>query len=407
MKLLKLTAYYPPENIPGAIMQKELETAFTESGIDTKIITPYPTRGCDEETYQKYRGTEVLHDGHVEIYRFPLQRESKRTLSRAWRYLCGHIKQYRCAAKEKDVDLVMAGTTPPTQILLARKVAKKLKKPYVLRIQDIFPESMVTAGMTKEGSLIYKIGNSMMKKAYADADKIMVIGEEMKETLLKKGVPEDKIEIVRNWIDVSEISHVTREDNSLMKELGLDDKKFYVVYAGNLGKAQDVITLVRAAQKLESYTDIRFVIFGEGVEKENIDNYIAETGMTNISLYPLQSKERVSEVYSIADVSAILCKKGAGKAAVPSKTWSILGTATPIIACFDEGELTGMINRVNCGYTVLPEDEESLKETILKAYANKKDLCKLGENGRKYVAENLSSELCLKQYVSVIKDTQK
>lgn len=407
MKVLKLTAYYPPENIPGGIMQKELETAFTENGIDTKVITPYPTRGCDEETYKKYRGTEILQDGHVEIYRFPLPRESKRTPLRALRYLLGHVRQYRCAKKEKNVDVVMSGTTPPTQILLTRKVAKKLKKPYVLRIQDLFPDSMVTAGMTKEGSLIYKIGDAMMKKAYADADKIMVIGEEMMETLRKKGVSEDKLVLVRNWIDVSEISNVSRENNALMKELGLAEDKFYVVYAGNLGKAQNVITLLKAAEKLQGHEEIRFLIFGDGVEKESIERYVSEHGMTNLSLFPLQPKERISEVYSIANLSVILCKKGAGKSAVPSKTWSILATETPVMASFDDGELTGMIKRVNCGYTAQPEDEEALKEAILKAYENRSKLGEMGENGRKYVVENLSSEICLKEYVSVIKSVRK
>ena len=402
MKLLKLMAYYPPENVPSAGMEKELEIALVEKNIDLKVLTPYPTRGCSDEVRNIHRGIETLHDGKVVIERFPLMKESKNSLQRAVRYIWGNFVQYRYAVKEKNVDIVLAGSTPPTQIALARRVAKKLKVPYVLRIQDIFPDSMVTAGMTKEGSLIFKLGDSLTKKAYLDAAQIMVIGEEMCETLCEKGVPREKIKIVPNWINTKEIQHVSRKDNALMKELGLAEDKFYVVYAGNLGKVQNVSTLVKAAAKLLEYEDIKFVIFGDGVEREEIESLSKD--LHNVYLYPLQKKERISEVYSIADISVIMCQKGAGKAAVPSKTWSILSTETPVLAAFDsDSGLSKTIKEVNCGICVEPEDADALAAAIYKAYTERDGLSTLGKNGRAYVEANLDSKVCIDAYIDAIR----
>lgn len=404
MKLLKLMAYYPPENVPSANMEKELENALVAEHIDLRVLTPYPTRGCDKNTRNSYRGTETLHEGHVEIKRFPLMSEPRNSLLRAMRYVFGNFVQYFYAIREKDVDVILAGTTPPTQIVLARKVAKKLKIPYVLRIQDIFPDSMVTAGMTKKDSLIWKFGNAFTKKAYLDAEQIMVIGEEMCDTLCEKGVPREKIKVVPNWINTEKIKHVSRQDNVLMKELGLAEDKFYVVYAGNLGKVQNVSTLVKAAANLKAYDDIRFVIFGDGVEKNEIVELSQKMGLDNLSLYPLQKKERISEVYSIADISVIMCQRGAGKAAVPSKTWSILSTETPVIAAFDgDSGLCKMICNVNCGICVQPEDESELADAIYKAYIDRDKLSELGKNGRSYVESTLDSKVCIDAYIDTIR----
>jgi len=403
MKFLRLMAYYPPENVPSANMEKEFEEAVASHEIGLKILTPYPTRGCDEDTRKAYKGTEHLHNGRVVVKRFPLYREPKNSFLRAVRYILGNVIEYFYAVKEKDVDIVLSGSTPPTQIALARKVARKLKVPYILRIQDIFPDSMVAAGMTQKGSLLWKIGNALTQKAYLDAAQIMVIGEEMRDTLCQKGVPVEKIKIVPNWINTEEIQHVSRQNNALMRELGLPEDPFYVVYAGNLGKIQNVSTLVKAAAKLKEHDGIHFVIFGEGVEKNEIIGLCEKMELKNLSLYPLQKKERISEVYSIADLSVIMCQKGAGKAAVPSKTWSILSTATPVLAAFDsDSGLCKMIHDVNCGICVQPEDENELADTIYKAYLERDKLDALGANGRAYVVKHFDSKVCLDHYIEAL-----
>ncbi|MDO4564036.1 MAG: glycosyltransferase family 4 protein [Clostridia bacterium] len=389
-------------------MEKQIETAFVDNGMDMTVLTPYPTRGCTKTVREAYKGIELLHDHHVKINRFPLMPEPKNTILRAIRYILGNFIQYHYAIKEKNCDVIFAGTTPPTQIILAKRVANKLCKPYVLRVQDIFPDSLVTAGLVKKGSLIYKLGDRMVMRSYREASQIMVVGDEMRNTLEEKGVDKSKIRVVRNWIDLSDVKHINRADNRLMTELGLSKNAFYVVYAGNLGKVQNVSTLVKAAALLQDIDNIQFVVFGNGVESERVVALAQELKLTNIVFYPLQDKTRVSEVYSIADISVIMCQKGAGGSAVPSKTWSILATETPVIAAFDkDSELSELIRTERCGICVEPENEVMLAEAIREAYM-KPDLLKdSGKRGRDYINKHISSEVCIKEYIEIVKYSAK
>jgi glycosyltransferase involved in cell wall biosynthesis len=408
MKILKLMAYYPPENVPSSAMEKNLETRLIADGFEIKVLTPYPTRGCDNETRSQYRGIESIKNGRLVIHRFPLFRENRYSILRAIRYIICNIKEYFLAIKEKDVDVIIAGSTPPTQVLLARSVGKKLNKPYVLRIQDVFPDSMVTAGMTKKGSLIWKIGTVITQRAYHDAARIMVIGEQMRTTLCEKGVEACKIVIARNWIDTNAVHQIERSDNPLFDEFELSRDKFYVVYAGNLGKMQNIRTLIRAAAELKDLQKLGFLIFGAGVERDAVVALADELGCNNVSFYPLQNSNRISYVYSLGDMSVILCQTGAGKTAVPSKTWSIMATGTPILASFDlDSELCEIISSNECGVCVPPDDVEALSSVIRKLYNDKELLLPMGVKGRQYVENYLSADVCMKIYVDCLADAGK
>lgn len=408
MRVLKLTAYYPPEKIPSANMEKEIEKVFVNNNIGLTVLTPYPSRGCNREVRAKYKKTESLYNNQILIKRFPLMNEPRNSVLRMGRYLAGNVIQYFYAIKEKNVDVIFAGTTPPTQVVLARKVAKKLHKPYVLRVQDIFPDSLVTSGISSKNSFIYRLGIKIVKKAYRDASEIMVIGDEMMKNLIEKGVDKNKISVVRNWINPNEIKPIDKENNRLFKEFGLTKEKFYVVYAGNIGKVQNIITLVEVANILKKYTDIHFLVFGEGVEKENVTKYADALNLKNISFFPLQAKEKISEVYSLGDISVILCQKGAGESAVPSKTWSIMSTGTPIVASFDkDSELCDLISKIGCGICVEPENPKQLSECIIYIYNNKQVLENMKKQGRDYVKKYIASDVCMEKYIKVIESAYK
>ena len=126
----------------------------------------------------------------------------------------------------------MGGSTPPTQGLYCAKIAKHLSKksgkkvPYIYVLQDVFPDSLATTGLAKKGSLLYKIGNNIANKIYESADVIITISQDIKENIMAKGVPEDKIRIVPNWIDTENVRNVPKENNRLYEELGINKDSF-------------------------------------------------------------------------------------------------------------------------------------------------------------------------------------
>lgn len=416
MKILKLSPYYFPEQISSSHLTEDLENAYINVGFDIVVHAPTPTRGVSQETFEKYKQikNEKLHDGHITVHRFRMFREGRNPIQRVVRYILVNFIQYLKAGKEKEVDIIVAGSTPPTQGLLCSLVKRKLNKkykrsiPFVFVLQDVFPDSLVQAGMTRKGSLIWKIGRKVENYTYANVDRIIVISEDIKQSIIKKGVPELKITVIRNWIDTQDVKPISKENNSLRVELGLDEDIFYVVYAGNLGKAQGVEVLIDAAAQMKSDKSIRFLIFGNGVEEDALKKKIDALGIDNVKIYPLQPASRVSEVYSLGDVCIVTCKKGYGQNAFPSKVVSIMATATPVIVAFDkESELCQVLEKYQFGLYSEPENATSLSESIQYLKGHREESEKMGRNGRMLVERQFSKEICTSKYVALIKKASK
>ncbi len=403
MKILFLESYFKPEKTSGAHLAEDMRRELINRGHTLLVYAPTPTRGIDTATRNKYKKIkhETEYDGALEINRFSLFGEGTNTLMRAMRYLILELRLLICALTCKKADLIPMGSTPPINGLLTTAVKKLRKIPYIYTVQDLFPESLVSSGITKNGSFLYKIGSWVSSVTYKNASHIIVITQTMKDTLVNKGVPKAKITVVPNWIDTDEVVPVERENNSLFDEFDLDRNSFYVTYAGNIGNSQNVELLAQCAQRLANYSYIKFVIFGDGSQKDKLESFINDNKLENIYLFPMQPKERISEVYSLGDISFVICKKGVGKGAFPSKAATIMASGTSIIASFDEdSELCNIINKYELGQCVPPEDDKAASDAILELYNNK--LCdKYGANGRKTAKELFSKEVNLTKRIEV------
>ncbi len=404
MRILRLPIYFLPEQTSASVLISDMWEGFEQNGIISEEFAPMPSRGVDSETRKKYKKIkyEELYNGAVRIHRFNMFREEKNSLQRALRYFFIHVVHYFKACKQKDIDAIFSSSTPPTQGMLCALVKKKLKKPFIYNLQDIFPDSLVTTGLTQKDSLLWKIGRKIEDYTYKNADKIIVISDSFKENIMAKGVPEEKIEVISNWIDTDSVMPVSKEDNKLYDEYGIDRNKFIVVYAGNFGAAQGAEVVLEAAEALRDNENIHFVIFGGGANFENAKKTVQEKELVNVSIDGLLPSNRISEVYSLGDVCLITCKKGVGNSGMPSKTWSIMACNTPIIASFDtDSELADIIKKSGAGICVEPEDAEQLKEAILQAYQNK-DLQNC--NARDFVEKYASKKVCVPKYVKILED---
>lgn len=412
MKVLKLAPYYAPERISSSHLTADMEDAYVEAGIISEIYAPTPTRGVSEEERKRYKKIkyEEKHGGMILVHRFAMFREGRNPIGRALRYVLVNLMHYHKGVHAKNVDVIVAGSTPPTQGVLCALVAKKLSKryghpvPFIFSLQDMFPESLVSTGLCKESSVLYKIGEKISDYTYRHATRIRVISDSMKETLIKKGVPAEKITVIYNWIDIETIVPVSREDNPLFDELGLDRDRFYVTYAGNLGNSQNADILLACAEALKDHSDIRFVVFGGGSEKEKFEKKIADSGLTNVQLFPLQPMERVSQVYSLGNVSFVTCKKGVGVGAFPSKTVSIMATGTPVIASFDlDSDLCRILTENEVGLCADAEDVQGAADAILTLYSDH-DLCRrYGTNARRAACERFSKEAGTAANIALLK----
>ncbi len=405
MKVLLLPAYFYPEQAASSYLGDNIRQALCESGAELELYVPIPTRGITNEIREEYkkRKSEVWHNGQMSIHRFYIYSEGKNPFLRALRYvLCWCIQLWK-GIRAKDVDVIYLASTPPIQGVLGG-ILKKIKKvPFVYNLQDIFPDSLVGTGLAKKDGILWKIGRVIENFTYRNADKIIVISEDFKRNIMAKGVPEEKIEVIYNWVDEKAVVDVPREENVLFDRYNLDRNKFYISYCGNIGLTQNLQMLTEVAKALESNEDIQFVLVGNGAYKEELEKIIKERNINNITLLPFQPYEEISHVFSLGDVSLVISKPGVGENSVPSKTWSILSASRPVLANFDENELKTIIEKNNCGIFTKAGDKVAFTDAILKLYKERELCMEYGRNGREFIMKNLTREIGTKKYVEVIK----
>ena len=408
MAVLRLPAYFEPEQAASSYLWQNLSESISNAGIDMVVYTPMPTRGVTEEVrdYYKSHRVETKYDGRLVIHRFPLFGEGKNPIMRTLRYVLQGIIQFNKAVfarGARQCNMMFIVSTPPIQGALAAMVKKIRHIPFVYNLQDIFPDSLVGTGMAKKDGLLWKIGRCIEDYTYRHADMIIVISEGFKRNIIAKGVPKEKIEVIYNWVDENAIIPVKDEDNELFEEFGISKDKFRVVYAGNLGNAQNIDIIVNAARRLKDNSQINFIIFGNGGLENEIKETINKEQLYNLKILPLQPYERVAKVYGLGHVCIVACKPGLGGAAMPSKTWSIMSSGRAVLANFDEGELRKIVENNHCGVFTKADDLNSFVDVIVELSQHPEKCNEMGSKGRQFILDNLTREVGTQKYVNVIK----
>lgn len=416
MKILFLPAYFSPETAASSYLGDNLREVLCKKGHEIVLFAPIPTRGISAEERAEYckkeHRCEKMYDGHMTVRRFSLYSEGKNPILRALRYALCWLIQFHKGLWAKDVDCIYLASTPPIQGMLGAFLKKFKKVPFVYNVQDIFPDSLVGTSLAKKGGILWKIGRVIENFTYRNADKIIVISEDFKRNIMAKGVPEEKIEVIYNWVDENAVVDIPREENKLFDKYGIDRSKFYIEYSGNIGLTQNMDMLLEVMKELkEAHPDIGLVLVGEGAYKKQVEEIVARDGLTNVTMLPFQPYEDISHVFSLGDVGLVISKPGVGANSVPSKTWSIMSASRPVLANFDPNELQGIMEGSHpfseegkpCGIFTKAGDKEAFKSAILRLYENRALCLEYGRNGREFILRNLTKEVGTAKYVEVIK----
>ncbi len=427
MKVLFLPAYFYPETAASSYLGDNIRDALCKERIGIELYVPSPSRGISAEERKKYKKLkyENLSEGYLKVHRFSIYAEGKNPILRALRYALCSIKHFNRGVFAKDArtcDVMFISSTPPIQGAMAAMVKKCRRDhiPFVYNLQDIFPDSLVGTGLAKKDGLLWKIGRVIENFTYRNADKIIVISQDFKRNIMAKGVPEEKIEVIYNWVDENAIIPVKDEENELFEEFGISRDKFRVVYAGNLGNAQNIEIIIEAAKRIRDKGNIEFVIFGTGGLEDEIKATKEKEQLDNLKILPLQPYERVAKVYGLGHVCIVACKPGLGGAAMPSKTWSIMSSGRAVLANFDEGELKEIVEggpstspstssgtdsgtAKPCGVFTKAGDLEGFVAAIEELSQHPERCAEMGRNGRQFILENLTREVGTRRYVEVIR----
>ena len=400
MNILFLDAYFEPEQIAFTHLEQDLLEELVNKGHEIYVICPIPTRGIEKTVAIQYRRKprEDLYGGKVHVIRFWAPCEKNHPILRAFRYFWCNLRTYQIGKKRKESDVVFSNSTPPTQGWIAGKVARRLNIPFVYSLQDVFPDSLITTGLCETGSFLWKLGRKLEDSTYKACNKIIVITSAMRDNLLRKGVMGSKVQVISNWVDTEKIKPVDRDENTLFDEFEIDRSKYIVLYAGNFGEAQGAEIILDAAEMLQSEKDIQFVIFGSG---SGYGDAVAKArSLRNVFIHSLMPQSRISEVYSMGNVSLITCKKGISTSGMPSKVWSIMACNVPIIAAFDkQSELNDLLYATHAGVCNSPGDVTAMVKAIKEMRQYGYESC-----GRSYVLANASRKYCVNRYLALFSD---
>jgi glycosyltransferase involved in cell wall biosynthesis len=277
------------------------------------------------------------------------------------------------------------------------------KVPFVFGVQDLHPQCYIDQGLLKNKVAISFLEN-LEKFCYHKASVVTVHSQGNKDHIVrKKGIPEDKIKVLPNWIDTEEMKPLPR-DNEFSREHNLNGK-FVVGYAGTLGMSQGLMSVLEAALILKDQKEIEFFIVGDGIEQPKMIKQAQDYGLTNVRFLPMQPKSLYPLVVASSDVGLVTLNKKVLTPVVPSKIISIMAAGRPVLASMPlDGDGPKLIEEAHGGICIEPEEPEKLAEKIIFLAKHKELGEQLGSQGRDYVVNHLSLKRAVDDIEHIFKE---
>lgn len=387
MKILLINQVFVSPEEPGHTRHFEMGQFLKSRGHELVIVASDLNYQTGQRTVER-RGlyAEQVFDGVrvMRSYIFPAIHRSY-----VWRVIAFFSFMFSSiwtALRVRDVDLVM-GTTPPIfQAVSAWVVAVLRRKPFLLEVRDLWPEFGISMAVLKN-PLIIALSRWLEKFLYVRASHILVNSPAYRDYMLAKGVPVDKVTYIPYGTDV-DMFNPSNDGSSIRRELNLEDK-FVVQYAGALGQANDIDTLLRAASRLNGDEKIRFVLYGDGKERSRLEALADSMGLKNVIFAGTRPKKDMPRIVASADVClAILQDIPAFRTTYPNKVFDTMAAGRASIIVID-GITRQLIETSDGGVYVRPADDAMLAQTILELARNPERVRQMGVNAREYLVRNL------------------
>ena len=387
MKILLLNQAFVSPDEPGHTRHFEMAQYLRAHGHELIIVASDLNYQTGQRTVER-RGlfAEQMIDG-VRVLRSYIYPALHR--SYFWRivsFFSFMFSSVWTALSVQDADLIM-GTTPQIfQAVSAWFVASVRRKPFLLEVRDLWPEFGVSMGVIKN-PIVIALARWLERFLYAHATHILVNSPAYKEYMLGIGVPERKITFIPYGTDI-DMFNPNVDGSSIREKFGLNDK-FLVVYAGALGQANDIYTVLRAAKRLNNESQIRIVFFGDGKERTNLQLEAQKLELENVLFAGVCPKREMPFVIASSDVClAILQDVPMFRTTYPNKVFDYMAAARATVLVID-GVVREVIESSKGGVFVQPGNDELLAKTILELSKDHQHVKQMGMNARAYLVKHL------------------
>lgn len=401
MKIVLVTQYFFPENFKSNDIAFEL----VKRGHEVTVLTGLPNypEGKIYNGYGFFKKRNEIING-VKVIRILLIPRGKGGGIRlflnyfSWAFFAS-IRAFFLAFQDKFDAVMVHEPSPITQGFPAIVIKKIQKIPLHFWVLDLWPESLTSAGGIKNKTVL-SFFTRMVKYIYNNSDKILISSKGFKDSILTKGNYEDKLVYFPNW---AEDSISKGNSNYPIPDL---PHGFNILFAGNIGVAQDVNSIIKAALILKEKLDIHFVFVGDGRSKTELEDFVAANNLEQtvhfMGRFPIDA---MKTFFNRADVLLVSLKDELiFNVTVPAKLQAYLCTQKPILGILN-GEGAELIDEAKCGFSTNAGNSEGLAKEIVKLYKlTEEQRSILGQNGFRYFEENFTMTKCIDNLELILKN---
>ncbi len=393
-RLLVLNQYYWPGVEATAHLLTELCEALADE-FDVRVVTGILHGHEDEPRRAERNGVEIVRVPSTSF-------ERSKLAARATNYLSYLSRALAQALRGPRPDVVMCMTDPPMVGDIALVVARRFRAPLLVISEDVFPEIALELKRLENPVLIGLL-RGLVGLYLKRADRIVAIGETMRRRLEEKGARPERLTVIPNWVDTNAITPRPR-DNAWARKKRLDGG-FVVMHSGNVGHAQNLDGLVRAATFLRDLDDLLVLIVGFGARYEELVALAKRLETDAVRFLPYQPREALPESLSSADVHVVGLGSGLSGYVVPSRLYGILSAGRPVIVAADaDSETAQVVESVGCGVVIPPGRPELLADAIRDLHRRRDELDELGARGRAYVVAEADRAVAIGRYRELLRE---
>lgn len=406
-KILIHSIVFSPDGVSTAYLYNDIALKFKEKGYAVSVLTTTPHYNVVESELRKqplikkvfglyyesnFEGIKVKH-----VY----QKKYKSTFLRMLGFIYWHIVSFFLGVSEKNIDIILSPSPPLTIGLLNILIGKIKGAKVIYNVQEIYPDLLIEEGGLKS-TFIISFLKRMERFVYNHSDAVTTIDQIFYETIISRFKDKSKLHIIPNFVDTE--LYKPLQAYALDKSLFPDTPSVKVMYAGNIGHAQDWEPLILLADRLKDDA-VDFFVIGEGVMKNYLEKEKKEKNLTNLHLIPYQPRELMPSLLAYSDIQFIFMAPQTEGHGFPSKVYTIMACAKPLLVC--SGEKTPICNFLenkNCAFLITEKNIEKKVQTMADILRNhtKEDLSSKGQNGLGYIATDYSKSAVTDRYVDLI-----
>ena len=401
MKVLLVNQFFYPDVAAVAQLMADLAEDLTEKGIEVGVL-------CGRASYSREKNDPRAANPYlkqVKVRRVPsLNLGGRSGVVHLLNYLSFLISAPLRAITLSRYDCSVVFTNPPLIAVVGWLLRLLRGTKFVYVVEDLYPDVAIELGFLKRDGVVTKVSNKVSNFLLRHADRVVVLGDRMKQEIMAKGVKEDKIVIIPNWADGKQIYPVEEAENWFVEKYYLKGK-FVVQYSGHMGEGHDFSTILQAAERLKEDDDIVFLFIGNGPKREEIAEFKEQHNLDNLLILPYQDRATLRFSLGAADVALISLKSNLESLMFPCKVYGIMASGRPFIYIGSEqGEISRIAQVAECGFTVPPGNEKMLAETILNLRQDEQLRQELGNNARRYFLEHFERKLATARYHALLTD---